>query len=53
MIADYQALADADADDTNTDADVKVDSQPGFLHPPWSSLVAAYRQLSKVKKKTL
>jgi len=28
-------------------AELEVDSQPGFLQPPWSSLVAAYRQLSK------
>jgi len=28
-------------------SEIEVDSQPGFLHPSWSSLVAAYRQLTK------
>ena len=39
-----------DYDDVDADfgADAKVDSQPGFLDPAWSSLVAAYRQLTKV-----
>ena len=39
-----------DCDDVDADfgADAKVDSQPGFLNPAWSSLVAAYRQLTKV-----
>ena len=40
-------------DSGDVDADVgagaKVDSQPGFLNPAWSSLVAAYRQLTKVR----
>lgn len=28
-------------------SEIEVDSQPGFLNPAWSSLVAAYRQLTK------
>ena len=47
--ADTDDADDADDADKEVDADDKVDSQPGFLQPPWSSLVAAYRQLSKVK----
>ena len=41
-------LKNADAD-VKADAYGQVDSQPGFLHPPWSSLVAGYSQLTKVK----
>ena len=41
-------MIDSDDVDADVGAGAKVDSQPGFLNPAWSSLVAAYRQLTKV-----